>query len=150
MRSVARPLARRKPVLMKANGSDDDESVEDSEGPLTPKRAKIDDDEQIAEAVLGYAVSIDAYGPTNYVCSINGKRRCDDAMDAELPSHEENRMWTLKPRGKSKRINDYDGNLPRSVIKMAMSCDTRHDWSRKDSSKSKASTFSRLITRSPT
>ncbi|CEG48824.1 uncharacterized protein PHALS_06624 [Plasmopara halstedii] len=56
---VERTRARREPMLMIRNGSDDEESAEGSKDPPTPKRAKIDEDELIAEAVLAYAVSID-------------------------------------------------------------------------------------------
>lgn len=44
---------------MLRNGSDDEESRQGSDGPPTPKRARIDEDGLIAEAVLAYAMSID-------------------------------------------------------------------------------------------
>lgn len=69
---VERTRARREPVLMIRNGSDDEDSAEGSEGPPTPKRARIDEDGRIAEAVLAYAVSIDDDTdiPTTYAQAI--------------------------------------------------------------------------------
>ncbi|CEG38750.1 gag-pol polyprotein [Plasmopara halstedii] len=66
-----------------------------SECPSTPKLARFDENELIAEAVLAYAVSVDDETnlPTTYAY----------AMNAELRSHEENQTWTLEPRGKIKR-----------------------------------------------
>ncbi|CEG42009.1 polyprotein [Plasmopara halstedii] len=133
------------------NCSDDEESAEGNEGPQAPKRARIDEDGLVAEAVLAYAVSIDDDMdlPSTYAQAMasDDAIKWREAIDAELCSHEESRMWRYEERLGAQL--DHDANLPRNVVKMAMSCDTRHDKLRKDSNKSIASTFSRLILRSP-
>ncbi|CEG43864.1 uncharacterized protein PHALS_14152 [Plasmopara halstedii] len=91
---VERTRARREPVIMIRNGSDDEESAEDSEAPPTPQRAGIDEDGLFAEAVLAYAVSTDDDTDlsTTYAQAMasDDAMKWREAMNAELRSHEEN------------------------------------------------------------
>ncbi|CEG35933.1 uncharacterized protein PHALS_00257 [Plasmopara halstedii] len=91
---VKRTRARREPVRMIRSGSDDKELEEGSEGPPTPKRARIDEDGLITEAVLAYAVSVndDTDLPTTYAQAMasDDAMKWREAMDAELCSHEKN------------------------------------------------------------
>ncbi|POM63711.1 Polyprotein [Phytophthora palmivora] len=77
----------RETVFLLENGQYDDERsrAEGSNGPPSPKRARIDEDGLIAEAVMAYVRK---------------------AMNAELYSHEKNATWTLVPRGPDKRTVD--------------------------------------------
>uniref|UniRef100_A0AAV1UTC1 Reverse transcriptase Ty1/copia-type domain-containing protein n=1 Tax=Peronospora matthiolae TaxID=2874970 RepID=A0AAV1UTC1_9STRA len=68
----------REPVFLLEEGTDAEEErkSEGRDGPSYPKRARIDEDGLIAEAVLAYAASIDTVDlPTtyaqNYVCQLN-------------------------------------------------------------------------------
>ncbi|CEG43667.1 FOG: Transposon-encoded proteins with TYA, reverse transcriptase, integrase domains in various combinations [Plasmopara halstedii] len=92
----------RKPMLLLENGSVTEESLEGSEGPPSPKRARIDGDGLIAEAVLAYAVSVGEESdlPTTYAQAMasDEAKKWRPAMDAELNSHRQNRTWTLVPR----------------------------------------------------
>ncbi|OWY95105.1 polyprotein [Phytophthora megakarya] len=99
----------RDPVLLLEDGLDGDEEQksEGSDGPPSPKRARIDEDTLIAEAVLAYTASIveGTDTPTTYaqaMASSEAAKWCD-AMKAELLSHERNGTWTLVPRGPEKR-----------------------------------------------
>lgn len=153
-REVERTRARRELVLMIRNSSDDEESAEGSEDPPTPKRARIDEDGLIVEAFLAYAVSNNnnADLPTTYVQAMasDDAVKWRKAMGAELRSHKENRRWTLKPRGMIQRTigsrwvfakkRDRNGDVVRYKARTVV----------KDSSKSMASTYSKLILRSPT
>ncbi|GMF16735.1 unnamed protein product [Phytophthora lilii] len=82
---------------------DDEQRSEDSNGPPSPKRPRIDEDGLIAEAVLAYAASIveAADPPTTYAQAMAGDDAAHwrEALDAELLSHERNGTWTLVPRG---------------------------------------------------
>jgi hypothetical protein len=98
-------------MLLRNGSSNEEESTEGSDGPPTPKRARIDEDGLIAETVLAYAISVDDDPdvPTTYdeaVASDNAVK-WREAMNTELRSHEQNQTWTLKPR---KNINRTIGS----------------------------------------
>ena len=98
-RLVFRPgMERRrrcKPMLMLGDGQEDEELKEESDSPPTPKRARIDEDDLIAEAVIAYAVSMDEDTelPTTYAQAMASDEapKWREAMDAELHSHEQNK-----------------------------------------------------------
>uniref|UniRef100_A0AAV1VJJ4 Integrase catalytic domain-containing protein n=1 Tax=Peronospora matthiolae TaxID=2874970 RepID=A0AAV1VJJ4_9STRA len=94
----------REPVFLLEEGTDAEEErkSEGRDGPSYPKRARIDEDGLIAEAVLAYAASIDTVDlPTTYAQAIASEDSTQwrEAMDAELLSHKRNDTWTLVPRG---------------------------------------------------
>lgn len=106
-RLVFRPQVERsrrtnEPMLLLENGSDADESLGGSEGPPSSKRARIDEDGLIAEAILAYAVSVGEESdlPTTYAQAMSSDEaeQWRQAMDAELQSHHKNKTWTLVPR----------------------------------------------------
>ncbi|POM72303.1 Integrase catalytic core protein, partial [Phytophthora palmivora] len=106
MERLRRP---REPVFLLENGSDGGEYVqsEGSDSPPSPKRARIDEEGLIAEAVMAYAANIvDAADvPTSYAeaTASPDAAKWRSAMAAELRSHEKNATWTLVPRGNGKR-----------------------------------------------
>ncbi|GMG18094.1 unnamed protein product [Phytophthora fragariaefolia] len=106
---VNRSRRARETVFLLEDGTDAEEErkSEGSDGPPSPKRARIDEDGLIAEAVLAYAASIaNAVDiPTTYaqaMVSDEAAQWCE-AMDAELLSHERNGTWTMVPRGTANR-----------------------------------------------
>ncbi|KAE9023480.1 hypothetical protein PR003_g13857 [Phytophthora rubi] len=78
----------RETVFLLEDGTDAEEErkSEGSDGPPSPKRARIDEDGLLAEAVLA-----------------GDAAQWRVAMDAELLSHERNGTWTLVPRGTANR-----------------------------------------------
>uniref|UniRef100_A0AAV1TLZ0 Polyprotein n=1 Tax=Peronospora matthiolae TaxID=2874970 RepID=A0AAV1TLZ0_9STRA len=85
----------REPVFLLEEGTDAEEErkSEGRDGPSYPKRARIDEDGLIAEAVLAYAASIDTVDlPTTYAQAIASEDSTQwrEAMDAELLSHKRN------------------------------------------------------------
>ncbi|POM74042.1 Integrase catalytic core protein [Phytophthora palmivora] len=100
----------REPAFLLENGHNDGEGsrAEGSNGPPSPKRARIDEDGLIAEVVVAYVANIVEVTdvPTTYAEAMasneaDGWRK---AMNAELYSHEKNATWTLVPCGPDKRI----------------------------------------------
>ncbi|CEG39854.1 uncharacterized protein PHALS_10085 [Plasmopara halstedii] len=55
---VKRSKRTRKPMLLLENGSDPEEILEESDGPLSSKHARTVDDDLIAETGFAYAVSV--------------------------------------------------------------------------------------------
>ncbi|KAE8883223.1 Retrovirus-related Pol polyprotein from transposon TNT 1-94 [Phytophthora fragariae] len=106
---VHRSRRAREPVFLLEDGTDAEEErkSEGSDGPPSPKRARIDEDGLLAEAVLAYAASIgDAVDiPTTHAQAMasDDAAQWREAMDAELLSHERNGTWTLVPRGTANR-----------------------------------------------
>ncbi|KAE8906867.1 hypothetical protein PF007_g22869 [Phytophthora fragariae] len=102
---VHRSRRAREPVFLLEDGTDAEEErkSEGSDGPPSPKRARIDEDGLLAEAVLAYAASIgDAVDiPTTHAQAMSSDDAAQwrEAMDAELLSHVRNGSWTLVPRG---------------------------------------------------
>ncbi|KAE9332807.1 hypothetical protein PR003_g14330, partial [Phytophthora rubi] len=98
---VHRSRRAREPVFLLEDGTDAEEErkSEGSDGPPSPKRARIDEDGLLAEAVLAYAASIgDAVDiPTTHAQAMasDDAAQWREAMDAELLSHERNGTWTL-------------------------------------------------------
>jgi hypothetical protein len=96
-------------VFLLEDGTDaaEERESEGSDGPPSPKRARIDEDGLLAEAVLAYAASVgDAVDlPTTYAQAMasDDAAQWREAMDAELLSHERNGTWTLVPRGTANR-----------------------------------------------
>ncbi|POM67185.1 Integrase catalytic core protein [Phytophthora palmivora] len=97
------------PVFLLENGQNDGEESrsEGSDGPPSPKLARIDEDGLIAEAVMAYVANIIEVTdvPTTYAEAM-ASHEADEwrkAMNAELYSHEKNTTWTLVPRGPDKR-----------------------------------------------
>ena len=80
---------------------------EGSDGPPSPKRARIDEDGLIAEAVMAYVANIDdaVDVPTTYAEAISNHESDEwrKAMEAEFCSHQHNATWRLVPRGASTR-----------------------------------------------
>ena len=78
-----------------------------SDGLPTPKRARIDEEGLLAEAVLAYAASIDGVPdtPNAYAEAIASDEAAEwrQAIDAELQSHARNQTWNLVPRGMATR-----------------------------------------------
>ena len=115
-------------MLLRNGSNNEEESTEGSDGPPTPKRARIDEDGLIAEAILAYAVSVDddPNVPTTYDEAVAG----DDAVKwREALTRSYIPMSRIKRGRRShKKISvarlDHDGSLPRSVIRMALSFDT--------------------------
>ncbi|KAE8995982.1 hypothetical protein PR002_g19461 [Phytophthora rubi] len=106
---VHRSRRAREPVFLLEDGTDAEEErkSEGSDGPPSPKRARIDEDGLLADAVLAYAASIgDAVDiPTTHAQAMasDDAAQWREAMDAELLSHERNGTWTLVPRGTANR-----------------------------------------------
>ncbi|KAE9184919.1 hypothetical protein PF002_g26302 [Phytophthora fragariae] len=106
---VHRSRRAREPVFLLEDRTDAEEErkSEGSDGPPSPKRARIDEDGLLAEAVLAYAASIgDAVDiPTTHAQAMasDDAAQWREAMDAELLSHERNGTWTLVPRGTANR-----------------------------------------------
>ena len=96
-------------MLLLQNESSHDEHLqsEGSDGPSSPKRARIDEDGLIAEAVMAYVAKIDdaVDVPTTYAEAISSDEADEwrKAMVAELCSHEHNATWRLVPPGPSTR-----------------------------------------------
>jgi hypothetical protein len=86
----------REPVFLLEDGTDaaEERESEGSDGPPSPKRARIDEDGLLAEAILAYAatvgVAVDL--PTTYgeAMASGDAAQWREAMDAELLSHERN------------------------------------------------------------
>ncbi|POM70894.1 Integrase catalytic core protein [Phytophthora palmivora] len=102
----------REPVFLLENGQNDGEESrsEGSDGPPSPKRARVDEDGLIPEAVMAYVANIveTTDVPTTYAEAM-ASHEADEwrkVMNAELYSHEKNATWTLVPRGPDKRIID--------------------------------------------
>ncbi|KAE9000882.1 hypothetical protein PF011_g13989 [Phytophthora fragariae] len=106
---IHRSRRPREPVFLLEDGTDAEEErkSEGSDGPPSPKRARIDEDGLLAEAVLAYAASSgDAVDiPTTHAQAMasDDAEQWREAMDAELLSHERNGTWTLVPRGTASR-----------------------------------------------
>uniref|UniRef100_A0AAV1UVQ3 Reverse transcriptase Ty1/copia-type domain-containing protein n=1 Tax=Peronospora matthiolae TaxID=2874970 RepID=A0AAV1UVQ3_9STRA len=94
----------REPALILEDEKYDDEvhQSEWSDGPPSPKRARIDDEGLLAEAVLAYAENFDGIPDTpNTYAEAIASGEADErskAFDAELHSHAQNYTWTLVPR----------------------------------------------------
>ncbi|GMF37248.1 unnamed protein product [Phytophthora fragariaefolia] len=93
------------PVFLLEGGLDlnEERKSEGSDGPPSPKRARIDEDGLIAEAVLAYSASIveaaDPPSPYAQAMASDEAAAWRKAMKAKLRSHERNGTWTLVPRG---------------------------------------------------
>ena len=89
-------------VLMIEDGDGSEGASEDSNGPSSPKRARVDDESLIAEAVLAYAASVGEAddAPSTYSQALNSSYNCkwNQAMQAELKAHADNGSWTMVPR----------------------------------------------------
>ena len=94
-------------MLLRNGSNNEEERTKGSDGPPPPKRARIDEDGLIAEAVLAYAVSVDDDPdvPTAYDGAVasDDAVKWHEAMNTELRSHEQNKTWTLKPRNNISR-----------------------------------------------
>ena len=94
-------------MLLRNGSNNEEERTKGSDGPPPPKRARIDEDGLIAEAVLAYAVSVDDDPdvPTTYDGAVasDDAVKWHEAMNTELRSHEQNKTWTLKPRNNISR-----------------------------------------------
>uniref|UniRef100_A0AAV1UB84 Retroviral polymerase SH3-like domain-containing protein n=1 Tax=Peronospora matthiolae TaxID=2874970 RepID=A0AAV1UB84_9STRA len=94
----------REPALLLENEKYDDEAHQSewSDGPPPPKRARIDDEGLLAEAVLAYAANVDGIPDTpNTYAEAIASGEADEwrkAIDAELHSHAKNHTWTLVSR----------------------------------------------------
>lgn len=79
---------------MLGNGAGSEEESEGSNGPPSPKRARVDDESIIAEAALAYAANVDeaddAPSTYNQAMRSNDDRKWIQAMQAELKAHAEN------------------------------------------------------------
>ncbi|KAG2849693.1 hypothetical protein PC113_g17343 [Phytophthora cactorum] len=86
---------------------DDDPDNDDHFSPPSPKRARVDEDRLLAEAVLAYAASVgDADdAPTTYTQAMKSNEASEwvKAMDAELHAHTDNGSWTLIRRNPDAR-----------------------------------------------
>lgn len=89
-------------MLMHENVSENDKSKKGSVGPPTLKRAGIDEESLIADAIFAYAVSIGEIAdlPT---ASVKAMANIDvakwrDVVDAELRSQDKEQTSTPKPR----------------------------------------------------
>ncbi|KAE8963868.1 hypothetical protein PF011_g28877 [Phytophthora fragariae] len=99
----------REPVLVLENGrsdeaeykvnDEDDPDNDDHFWPPSPKRARVDEDGLLAEAVLAYAANVgDADdAPTTYQQAIKSKEASEwvKAMNSELKAHADNGSWRL-------------------------------------------------------
>ena len=96
----------REPVFLLENESDVD-GAESDDTPPSSKRARIDEDGLLAEAVLAYAASIGGVSdtPNSYAEAIASDEAAEwrKAMETELASHAQNGTWTLVPRGTTTR-----------------------------------------------
>uniref|UniRef100_A0AAV1UWP6 Reverse transcriptase Ty1/copia-type domain-containing protein n=1 Tax=Peronospora matthiolae TaxID=2874970 RepID=A0AAV1UWP6_9STRA len=94
----------REPALLLEDEKYKDEAHQSewSDGPPSSKRARIDDDGLLDEAVLAYAAYFDGIPDTpNTYAEAIASGKADDwskAVDAELHSHAQNHTWTLVPR----------------------------------------------------
>ncbi|KAE9188971.1 hypothetical protein PF004_g22347 [Phytophthora fragariae] len=123
---VHRSRRAREPVFLLEDGTDAEEErkPEGSDGPPSPKRARIDEDGLLAEAVLGYAASIgDAVDiPTTHAQAMasDDTAQWREAIDAELLSHERNGTWTLVPQVRSR------GTLQGTASGQGFQAEVRH------------------------
>lgn len=87
-------------MLEDGDGSED--ASNGSNKSPSPKRARIDDEGLIAEAVLAYAASVGEAddAPSTYSQALRSFDNCNwnQAMQAELKAHADNGSWTLVPR----------------------------------------------------
>uniref|UniRef100_A0AAV1UDP2 Retroviral polymerase SH3-like domain-containing protein n=1 Tax=Peronospora matthiolae TaxID=2874970 RepID=A0AAV1UDP2_9STRA len=101
----------REPALLLEDEKNDDEAQKPEwrDGPPSPKRARIDDEELLAEAALLYAANFDGIPDTPNTCARSIPSGEADvwskAIDAELHSHAQNHTWTLFRR---KNYNPFD------------------------------------------
>ncbi|CAH0521586.1 unnamed protein product [Peronospora belbahrii] len=119
------------PMLFLKDGSDaDDEHHSDwSVGFPSLKRARIDEEGFLAEAVLAYAASIDGVPetPKGYVEAITSDEAAEwrQAIDAELQSHARNQTWTLVPLERLLFQLDAVGFLQRNATRAVELSDTK-------------------------
>uniref|UniRef100_A0AAV1UBQ4 Polyprotein n=1 Tax=Peronospora matthiolae TaxID=2874970 RepID=A0AAV1UBQ4_9STRA len=89
-------------MLLLENGNSSEDTSEGSDGPPSPKRARIDDEGLIAEAVLANAASVGEAddAPSTYRQALKGEDNSKwiQAMQAELKAHADNGSWTLVPK----------------------------------------------------
>ena len=91
-------------MFLLENGVDaDDERLSESRDvPPSPKRARIDEEGLLAEAVLACAASVGGVPdtPNPYAEAVASDEAAEwrKDMDAELLSHDRNHTWTLVPR----------------------------------------------------
>ncbi|OWZ24435.1 hypothetical protein PHMEG_000505 [Phytophthora megakarya] len=93
----------REPVILLENGPEDEQDVlsKDSNYPPSPKRARIDEDGLVAEAVMAYVANIvevpDAWNSYAEAMASSETAELRKAMDAELFTHKLNATWELVP-----------------------------------------------------
>lgn len=98
----------REPVFLLTDGlSNEEQKVEESDNSPSAKRARIDDEGLIAEAVLAYAASVGEAddAPTTYRQAMNSDdaHAWQKAINTKLEAHEENGSWTLVSKKESVR-----------------------------------------------
>ncbi|GMF50845.1 unnamed protein product [Phytophthora fragariaefolia] len=103
-----RPRRARERVFLLEDGTDAEEErkSEGSDGPLSPKRARIDESGLIAEVVLAYVASIEDVVdiPTHpQAMTSDEAAQWRETMNAELHSHDRNGAWTMVSRGTTNR-----------------------------------------------
>ncbi|CEG49225.1 retrovirus-related pol polyprotein from transposon tnt 1-94 [Plasmopara halstedii] len=91
----------------KETDNDEEQKVKESDTPPIAKRARIDEEGLIAEAVLAYAANVGEVddAPTTYQQAMNSEDAMEwvKAMNAELKAHLENGSWLLVPKKKDVR-----------------------------------------------
>ncbi|CAH0473535.1 unnamed protein product [Peronospora belbahrii] len=111
----------REPMFLVEDGLDADveHHYDWSDRLRSPKRAGIDEEGLLAEAVLAYAASIDGVSdtPNTYAEAIASDKASErrQAVDAELQLYARNQTWTFVPRETATRLIGCRWFLPRNA-----------------------------------